>query len=214
MGGSIGAAVTASVPAICRVAAHGKSTAPPRQAAIEAAAAADHAHSHWQRREARVPAFRRRARHGGERHRAQLAALAPKLQFDDPINIQFTSSTTGAPKGATLAHHNVLKNGYFIGEAMRLTDRDRICIPVPLYHCFGMVPGNLACITQGAAIGYPSEGFDPLATLQAVEAERCTALYGVATMFIAELGHPDSSSASISPRYAPASWPARPARSK
>jgi fatty-acyl-CoA synthase len=127
---------------------------------------------------------------GGERHRAQLAELAPKLQFDDPINIQFTSGTTGTPKGATLTHHNILNNGYFIGEAMLLTDRDRVCIPVPLYHCFGMVLGNLACITHGAAMIYPSEGFDPLTTLEAVEAERCTALYGVPTMFIAELGHP------------------------
>ena len=128
---------------------------------------------------------------GGERHRAALAELAGKLQFDDPINIQFTSGTTGAPKGATLTHHNILNNGYFIGEAMRLTERDRVCIPVPLYHCFGMVLGNLACITHGAAMVYPAEGFDPLATLEAVEAERCTALYGVPTMFIAELGHPE-----------------------
>jgi fatty-acyl-CoA synthase len=126
---------------------------------------------------------------GGERHRAQLVELAPELQFDDPINIQFTSGTTGAPKGATLTHHNILNNGFFIGEAMQLTDRDRVCIPVPLYHCFGMVLGNLACITHGAAMVYPSEGFDPLATLEAVAAERCTALYGVPTMFIAELGH-------------------------
>jgi len=128
---------------------------------------------------------------GGDRHRAVLADLAPKLQFDDPINIQFTSGTTGAPKGATLTHHNILNNGNFIGEAMRLNERDRVCIPVPLYHCFGMVLGNLACITHGAAMIYPAEGFDPLATLEAVEAERCTALYGVPTMFIAQLGHPE-----------------------
>jgi fatty-acyl-CoA synthase len=128
---------------------------------------------------------------GGEHHRKRLAEWAPKLQFDDPINIQFTSGTTGAPKGATLTHHNILNNGFFIGEAQRLTDRDRVCIPVPLYHCFGMVLGNLACITHGAAMVYPSEGFDPLASLEAVEAERCTALYGVPTMFIAELGHPE-----------------------
>jgi fatty-acyl-CoA synthase len=128
---------------------------------------------------------------GGDRHRAALADLAAKLQFDDPINIQFTSGTTGAPKGATLTHHNILNNGYFIGEAMRLTDHDRVCIPVPLYHCFGMVLGNLACISHGAAMIYPAEGFDPLATLEAVEAERCTALYGVPTMFIAQLGHPE-----------------------
>jgi fatty-acyl-CoA synthase len=128
---------------------------------------------------------------GGDRHRAALAELAGKLQFDDPINIQFTSGTTGAPKGATLTHHNILNNGYFIGEAMRLGEHDRVCIPVPLYHCFGMVLGNLACITHGGAMIYPAEGFDPLATLEAVEAERCTALYGVPTMFIAQLGHPE-----------------------
>jgi fatty-acyl-CoA synthase len=128
---------------------------------------------------------------GGERHRRMLAELQPKLQFDDAINIQFTSGTTGAPKGATLTHHNLLNNGYFIGEAQRLTDRDKVCIPVPLYHCFGMVLGNLACVTHGSAMIYPGEGFDPLATLETVESERCTALYGVPTMFIAELGHPE-----------------------
>ncbi|MBV8764130.1 MAG: AMP-binding protein, partial [Hyphomicrobiales bacterium] len=116
---------------------------------------------------------------------------ASALQFDDPINIQFTSGTTGEPKGATLTHHNILNNGFFIGEAQRLSGHDRVCIPVPLYHCFGMVLGNLACITHGAAMIYPSEGFEPLATLEAVEKERCTALYGVPTMFIAELSHPD-----------------------
>ena len=128
---------------------------------------------------------------GTERHRAQLDRQAPLLQFDDPINIQFTSGTTGAPKGATLTHHNILNNGFFIGEAMKLTAEDRICIPVPLYHCFGMVLGNLACITHGAAMVYPSEGFEPLAALETVEAERCTGLYGVPTMFIAELNHPE-----------------------
>ena len=128
---------------------------------------------------------------GGERHRRMLAELQPKLQFDEAINIQFTSGTTGAPKGATLTHHNLLNNGYFIGEAQRLTDRDKVCIPVPLYHCFGMVLGNLACVTHGSAMVYPGEGFDPLATLETVESERCTALYGVPTMFIAELGHPE-----------------------
>ena len=128
---------------------------------------------------------------GGAEHTARLAALQSQIQFDDPINIQFTSGTTGAPKGATLTHHNILNNGFFIGEAQRLTDRDRVCIPVPLYHCFGMVLGNLACITHGAAMVYPSEGFEPLATLQAVQAERCTALYGVPTMFIAELALPE-----------------------
>jgi fatty-acyl-CoA synthase len=124
-----------------------------------------------------------------ERHR--LAALAEELQFDDPINIQFTSGTTGFPKGATLSHHNILNNGLFIAGAMKLTVRDRVCIPVPLYHCFGMVIGNLGCLTHGAAMVYPSEGFDPLATLQTIEAERCTAVYGVPTMFIAEMDHPD-----------------------
>jgi fatty-acyl-CoA synthase len=112
------------------------------------------------------------------------------LQFDDPINIQYTSGTTGFPKGATLSHHNILNNGFFIGEGCRYTEADRVCIPVPLYHCFGMVLGNLACTTHGAAMVYPGEAFDPEATLAAVEAERCTALYGVPTMFIAELEHP------------------------
>ncbi|WP_295005879.1 AMP-binding protein [uncultured Dechloromonas sp.] len=120
-----------------------------------------------------------------------LAAIGQQLQFDDAINIQFTSGTTGAPKGATLTHHNVLNNGFFIGEAMRLTPEDRLCIPVPFYHCFGMVLGNLAALTHGAAMVIPAEGFDPLSTLQAVAEERCTALHGVPTMFIAALDHPD-----------------------
>jgi fatty-acyl-CoA synthase len=128
---------------------------------------------------------------GSRPERDRLAALAGQLQFDDPINIQFTSGTTGFPKGATLSHHNILNNGFWLGRAMKFTERDRICIPVPLYHCFGMVIGNLGCLTHGAAMVYPSEGFDPLATLEAVEAERCTALYGVPTMFIAEMDHPD-----------------------
>jgi fatty-acyl-CoA synthase len=123
-----------------------------------------------------------------------LEKIGAGLQFDDPINIQFTSGTTGNPKGATLTHHNILNNGFFIGEAMQLTPTDRICIPVPLYHCFGMVLGNLACVTHGSAMVYPSEGFDPLLTLQAVEAERCTGLYGVPSMFIAELNHPEFTS--------------------
>jgi fatty-acyl-CoA synthase len=127
----------------------------------------------------------------GESQREMLADLESKLQFDDAINIQFTSGTTGAPKGATLTHHNILNNGFFIGAAQRFTDRDRVCIPVPLYHCFGMVLGNIACITHGSAMVYPGEGFDALATLEAVEAEKCTALYGVPTMFIAELGLPE-----------------------
>jgi fatty-acyl-CoA synthase len=112
------------------------------------------------------------------------------LQFDDPINIQYTSGTTGFPKGATLSHHNILNNGYFIGEACRYSEADRVCIPVPFYHCFGMVLGNLACTTHGAAIVIPEAGFEPGPTLEAVAAERCTSLYGVPTMFIAELDHP------------------------
>jgi len=136
-------------------------------------------------------AFEEVAQMGGERHYAQLAALAETLQFDDPVNIQFTSGTTGSPKGVTLTHHNILNNGYFVGRAMRLSEKDRICIPVPLYHCFGMVMGNLAAVTHGCAMVYPGEGFDPLATLETVQAEKCTALYGVPTMFIVELDHPD-----------------------
>jgi fatty-acyl-CoA synthase len=121
----------------------------------------------------------------------ELARVQAGQQFDDPINIQYTSGTTGFPKGATLSHHSILNNGYFIGERMRLTDADRLCIPVPFYHCFGMVLGNLACVTHRATMVIPAPVFDPLATLEAVEAERCTALHGVPTMFIAELNHPE-----------------------
>jgi fatty-acyl-CoA synthase len=128
---------------------------------------------------------------GTAHHQAILKSLGPTLQFDDPINIQFTSGTTGSPKGAALTHHNILNNGYFIGEAMLLTEIDRLCIPVPLYHCFGMVLGNLACMTHGSAMVYPDAGFDPERVLQAVSAERCTGLHGVPTMFIAVLDHPD-----------------------
>src|SRR5215471_12460644 len=128
---------------------------------------------------------------GGNAERVKLAELGPKLQFDDAINIQFTSGTTGHPKGATLSHHNILNNGYFVGLGLKLTPADRLCIPVPLYHCFGMVIGNLGCLTHGAAMVYPSEAFDPLATLETIAAERCTAVYGVPTMFIAEMDHPD-----------------------
>jgi fatty-acyl-CoA synthase len=120
----------------------------------------------------------------------QLAEREAELQFDDPINIQYTSGTTGFPKGATLSHHNILNNGYFIGEALRYSERDRVCIPVPFYHCFGMVLGNLACTTHGATMVIPGEAYDPVAVLETVQAERCTSLYGVPTMFIGELDHP------------------------
>jgi len=128
---------------------------------------------------------------GGTADDAALAELKCKLQFDEPINIQFTSGTTGLPKGATLTHHNILNNGYFLAQGMRYTESDKVCIPVPMYHCFGMVIGSLACLTSGAAIVFPGEGFDPLATLETVAEERCTSLYGVPTMFIAELDHPE-----------------------
>jgi fatty-acyl-CoA synthase len=121
---------------------------------------------------------------------ARLQAVEATLSAEDPVNIQFTSGTTGAPKGATLTHRNIVNNGYFVGEAMRLTEQDRLCIPVPFYHCFGMVLGNLACVTHGACMVIPGEGFDPLATLETVQEERCTGLHGVPTMFIAELEHP------------------------
>jgi fatty-acyl-CoA synthase len=120
----------------------------------------------------------------------QLAQRAAMMQPDDPINIQFTSGTTGLPKGATLTHFNIVNNGYFVGEAMKLSEHDRLCIPVPLYHCFGMVLGVLACVTHGAAMIFPSEAFEAEAVLETVSEERCTALHGVPTMFIAELEHP------------------------
>ena len=138
-------------------------------------------------------AFDEVAAMGRDRHRDQLESLAVELQFDDPINIQFTSGTTGSPKGVTLTHHNILNNGLFVGRAMALTQEDRICIPVPLYHCFGMVMGNLTALTNGAAMIYPGEGFDAGVTLATIAQEKCTALYGVPTMFIAELDHPEFS---------------------
>lgn len=122
---------------------------------------------------------------------AHPAAISGTLDAHDPINIQFTSGTTGNPKGATLTHYNIVNNARFIAMSMRLTEQDRLCIPVPLYHCFGMVLAVLACVSTGAAMVFPGEGFDPAATLAAVSDERCTALHGVPTMFIAELDHPD-----------------------
>jgi len=129
---------------------------------------------------------------------AALAQREASLAFDDPINIQYTSGTTGFPKGATLSHHNILNNGFFIGEMCAYTEQDRVCIPVPFYHCFGMVLGNLACTTHGACIVIPAPAFDPAPTLRAVQGERCTSLYGVPTMFIAELGLPDFGSYDVS----------------
>ena len=123
----------------------------------------------------------------------ELSQKQREQEFDDPINIQYTSGTTGFPKGATLSHHNILNNGYFVARLQNLTHEDKLCIPVPLYHCFGMVMGNLGCVTHGATMIYPSEGFEPLAVLETVQEEKCTALYGVPTMFIAELDHPDFS---------------------
>src|SRR5438309_4096273 len=109
----------------------------------------------------------------------RLAESEAELQFDDPINIQYTSGTTGFPKGATLSHHSILNNGFFIGEALRYTELDRVCIPVPFYHCFGMVLGNLACTTHGATMVVPGEAYDPMAVMETVQEERCTSLYGV-----------------------------------
>ncbi|MFC4861018.1 AMP-binding protein [Pseudomonas sp. MAHUQ-62] len=126
----------------------------------------------------------------GEVSDQTLAERQASLQFDDPINIQYTSGTTGFPKGATLSHYNILNNGYMVGESLGLTEQDRLVIPVPLYHCFGMVMGNLGCVTHGSTMIYPGDAFDPLTTLRAVAEEKATALYGVPTMFIAELDHP------------------------
>ncbi|WP_405165945.1 AMP-binding protein [Nocardia sp. NBC_01499] len=128
----------------------------------------------------------------------RLASLAAELSIDDPINIQYTSGTTGFPKGATLSHHNILNNGFFVGELCGYTEQDRICVPVPFYHCFGMVMGNLASTSHGAAVVIPAPAFDPVATLAAVESERCTSLYGVPTMFIALLTELDSATTDLS----------------
>ena len=151
-----------------------------------------HVHPHGRGTDARHVELGRR---DGESQRSsspeQLAARQAEQEFDDPINIQYTSGTTGNPKGATLSHHNILNNGYFVAELQGFTEQDRLCIPVPLYHCFGMVMGNLGCVTHGATMIYPAEAFEPGAVLEAVEAERCTSLYGVPTMFIAELAYAD-----------------------
>jgi fatty-acyl-CoA synthase len=128
----------------------------------------------------------------------RLRAREAEIDFDQPINIQYTSGTTGFPKGATLSHHNILNNGYFIGQALGYTPADRVCVPVPFYHCFGMVLGNLAIVTHGACIVVPEEGFEARATLRAVAEERCTSLYGVPTMFIAELNDPEFASFDLS----------------
>lgn len=133
-----------------------------------------------------------------EADRAALDRAQGALSADDPINIQYTSGTTGFPKGATLSHHNILNNGYFVGELCGYTEHDRVCIPVPFYHCFGMVMGNLACTSHGAAMVIPGPAFEPATTLAAVQAERCTSLYGVPTMFIAELADPDFDSYDLS----------------
>ncbi len=131
--------------------------------------------------------------HGESFSTYELHSIEQNIQFDDPVNIQYTSGTTGFPKGVTLTHHNLLNNGYFIGVRIQYTHLDRVCIPVPFYHCFGMVIGNLACTSHGACMVIPAESFDPEATLHAVETEKCTSLYGVPTMFIAELELPNFS---------------------
>jgi fatty-acyl-CoA synthase len=143
------------------------------------------------------PAWERLAA-GEQAAMGELRERGEALQFDDPINIQYTSGTTGFPKGATLSHHNILNNGHFVAEACGYTEADRVCIPVPFYHCFGMVMGNLGCITHGACMVVPAASFEPRSVLEAVAAERCTSLYGVPTMFIAELAEPDFASYDLS----------------
>jgi fatty-acyl-CoA synthase len=142
--------------------------------------------------------WRQLAERGGLADHVLLEERMAELSFDDPINIQYTSGTTGFPKGATLSHHNILNNGYFVGELINYTEKDRICLPVPFYHCFGMVMGNLAATSHGACMVIPAPAFDAAATMQAVTEERCTSLYGVPTMFIAELGLPDFESYDLS----------------
>lgn len=151
----------------------------------------------------RCPALRETVYFGDPSWEALLERAVPKLPHaelscDDPVNIQYTSGTTGFPKGATLSHHNILNNGYFVGELIAYSERDRICVPVPFYHCFGMVMGNLAATSHGACVVIPAPSFDPAATLEAVRRERCTSLYGVPTMFIAELNLPDFASYDLS----------------
>jgi fatty-acyl-CoA synthase len=136
---------------------------------------------------------------GDPNRRDELRALTDGLDFDDPINIQYTSGTTGFPKGATLTHHNILNNAFFVGGMCGYTEHDRVCIPVPLYHCFGMVMGNLGATCRGACMVYPADTFDPEATLRACAEERCTSLYGVPTMFIAELGLPNFAEFDLAP---------------
>ncbi len=145
--------------------------------------------------------------------KAELDRREAALQFDDPINIQYTSGTTGFPKGATLTHHNILNNGFFVGEAIGLTERDRVCIPVPLYHCFGMVVGCLACTSHGACMVFPAECFEAAAVLRAVQAERCTVAVRRADNVPRPARRFRPSATRIARRCARASWPARPAPS-
>ncbi|MEV8389339.1 MULTISPECIES: AMP-binding protein [unclassified Streptomyces] len=144
------------------------------------------------------PSWHELLAHAGDVTEHQLAAREATLSCDDPINIQYTSGTTGFPKGATLSHHNILNNGYFVGETVGYTEHDRVCLPVPFYHCFGMVMGNLGATSHGACVVIPAPSFEATATLRAVEQERCTSLYGVPTMFIAELNLPDFASYDLS----------------